>query len=105
MTQKSLEKLLKKLEEDERFIKAANKPMFGEVSYDRAANEIFGPRLKEALEEARKGQPGGGIIEVDNVDLEYDSEDPDSEEDSEEDYFSDALSDLSALDSEDLTDS
>ena len=41
MTRKSMQDLLEKLTEEQKCQIAANQPMYGEISYDRAANEHF----------------------------------------------------------------
>ena len=50
MTREEMQKLLDKLINQEKNKLAANHPMYGEISYDRAANEIFaetGPCAQE----------------------------------------------------------
>lgn len=49
MTRKSMENLLEKLNQEKRNMVAANKPIFGEISYDRAVNELFADRAQAAL--------------------------------------------------------
>lgn len=49
MTRKSMENLLEKLNQEQKNMVAANKPIFGEISYDRAVNELFADRAQAAL--------------------------------------------------------
>ena len=41
MTRKEMEKLLEKLTKEVKNKKAANQPMYGDISFDRAIDEIF----------------------------------------------------------------
>lgn len=41
MTRRSMQDLLAELEKQENIMVACKKPMYGEISYDRAANEMF----------------------------------------------------------------
>lgn len=41
MTTRSMQDLLTELERQEDIMVAAKQPMYGEISYDRAANEMF----------------------------------------------------------------
>lgn len=53
MTRKSMEDLLRKLTNEQKNNLAANKPVYGEISYDRAVNEMFEER-------GEAGQADGG---------------------------------------------
>ena len=55
MTRKSMENLLEKLTQEQRFETAANQPMYGEISYERAAREIFdGKEGQDSAERQRQ---------------------------------------------------
>lgn len=59
MTRRSMEDLLKKLTEEQRFKIAATHSMYGSVSYDRAADTIF-----KALKEEGIGPKDGDEVET-----------------------------------------
>ena len=61
MTKKSMEDLLAKLTAEQKHAIAANQPVYGEISYDRAVNELF-EKNEDVVEENKDAAKGLALL-------------------------------------------